>query len=465
MIKIALINPYTPDGNIVPPLGLLTLAAILESSGHEVAAFDESIDSKVISSIVDFKPDIIGISAVTSAVLSGRDLVNRLRNEFPGVTVVFGGPHPSAMPLEVISWPETDFVIAGEAEKSMQMLADWSNNHGTQGQLEKIPNLYYKTGTSVRYTYTAKFLTSEELNNLPLPAYHLMDIDRIASRIRHGLFRKGKRVLPYMATRGCPHKCTFCCRMMGSQVRRKQPNRVLDDIEGMVSRYDIDEIYMEDDNFTSSKPYALHILNGIIERQLPISLKFANGLRIDSLSEALLEKMRAIGCHSLGFGLESGSQKVLKLMQKNLDLTEVRNNVNKVKSFGFLVGANMILGYPGEIEEDIWDSFNFFKSLNLDSVAVVNLVPFPGTYVRKICEENGYLTEQAYSWNNYYFDIKNPKILIETENLRVEQLQKIMKKIFFKLYTDKKRIKTLLKNMTLEDIKDGVKIMIRKAIN
>ena len=438
------------------------MAAVLEKGGHQVAVFDQSFDPDVARFIVSFKPDIIGVSAVTSAVLSGRDMVKQIKREIPEAVILFGGPHPTAMPFEVVSWPEIDFVITGEGELSIQMLADWLDKKGSSDQLKKIPNLYFKSDTIVSYTYPAKFLTSDELTHLPLPAYHLLDVDRIASRIRHGLFRKGKRVLPYMATRGCPNQCTFCCRMMGSRVRRRHPDQVLNDLEDMIIRYDLDEIYFEDDNFTSSKSYALRILDGMIERGFPISVKFANGLRIDSISEEILEKMRSVGCHSLGFGLESGSERVLKLMQKNLNLAQVQNDIKKIKSFGFLVGANMILGYPGETENDIWEGFQFFESLNLDSIAVVNLIPFPGTAVREICEQNGYLTEQADSWDNYYFDIKNPKILIETEHLSQEQLKKILKKIFFKLYTDRTRLLTLLKNMSFSDIKDGTMMMIQK---
>jgi radical SAM superfamily enzyme YgiQ (UPF0313 family) len=133
-----------------------------------------------------------------------------------------------------------------------------------------------------------------------------------------------------------------------------------------------------------------------------------------------------------------------------------------IKSHGFLIGANMIIGYPGETEEDIWESYNFFQSLNLDSVAVVNLIPFPGTVVRKVCEEHGYLTDEANSWDNYYFDIKNPKILIETEYLSKQQLRNILKKIFFKFYTNPRRMITLLENMQLSDIIAGAKMMIQK---
>lgn len=462
MLNIALINPLTPDGNIVPPLGLLIIGSILEKQGHEVAIFDQNSDQDIFAKIRDCRPDFAGITAVTSAVLNGKRLASKLKKELPHVITVFGGPHPTSMPLEVVSWPEADFVVSGEGEKTMSMLVKWLENKGTTKQLEKIPNLYYKKDGIAHFTFKAEFLSSGELNNLPLPAYHLLDIDKISSLIRHGVFRRGKRVLPYMATRGCPHLCTFCCRMMGRRIRRKNPELVLKEIEYLVRTYDLDEIYLEDDNFTASKRFAMTVLDGIIERKLPISIKFANGVRIDTLDPVLLDKIRSAGGYSLSFGLESGSPKVLRLMKKNLDLENVRKLVSMSKSHGFLVGANMIIGHPGETEDDIWESYDYFQSLSLDSIAVVNLIPFPGTAVRKLCEKHDYLTDEAGSWDNYHFDIKDPKILIQTEFLGKEQLKKILKKVFFKLYTNPHRVISLIKNMQLSDILTGAKVFIQK---
>lgn len=463
MLKVALINPLTPDGNIVPPLGLLIIGSMLEKKGHDIVIFDQNSNEGIFSQIINFKPDITGITSVTSAVLNGRRLASKIKNEMPhDVFTVFGGPHPTSMPLEVISWPETDFVVSGEGEKAMSMLVEWIEHNGTSSQLGKIPNLYYKKDGVAYFTFKAEFLSSEELDSLPLPAYHLLDTDKISSLIRHGVFRRGKRVLPYMATRGCPHSCTFCCRNMGRQIRRKNPELVLEEIEYLVKTYNLDEVYLEDDNFTASIKFATTVLDGIIERKLPIAIKLANGVRIDTLDNKILEKLRLAGCYSLSFGLESGSPKVLQLMNKNLDLKNVRRIVSMIKSNGFLVGANMIIGYPGETENDIWESYSYFKSLNLDSIAIVNLIPFPGTAVRKLCESNGYLTEEAAIWDNYHFDIRSPKILIETEYLRKEQLISILKKLFFKLYTNPRRISTLFQNMQFTDMVQGIKLFWQK---
>lgn len=464
MPEVALINPAAPDSNFVPPLGLLILAAVLERQGHGVAVLDQNEDANIVDRIRDIRPDVIGITAVTSSVLNAKRLAARLKEESPQSVVVFGGPHPTSMPVETLSWPEVDFVVSGEAENAFGMLIEWIHAGGTPRQMSRIPNLHFKENGGARFTYQADFLSSQELDKLPLPAYHLLDVDRVSSRIRHGLFRRGRRVLSYMATRGCPHRCTFCCRMMGGGIRAKRPETVLREIESLVEAYKLDEIYLEDDNLTALKSFAVAILDGIIERGLPISIKLANGVRVDTLDDVLLDKLRRAGGYSLSFGLESGSPEVLRLMKKKLDLEKTRAVISMAKSHGFLVGANMIIGYPGETEQNIWDSYDYFRSLRLDSVAVVNLIPFPGTAVRDVCVEHGYLTEEANSWDNYYFDIREPRILIATDLLSKEQLKEILKKIFFKLYTNPRRMFSVLRNMQLSDIVEGASIFAQRVL-
>ena len=464
MANVALINPHTPDGNFVPPLGLLTLASVLEMGGHQVAIFDQNDTPDVLSDISGFNPDVIGVSAVTSALMAGKRLAKQLREAHPQARIVFGGPHPSAMPRQVLSWPEVDFVIVSEGELPFRQLVDWIEARGTLGQLGNIANLHYKHGDVLMNTPTSDYLDEAALINLPRPAYHLLDVDRIASKVRHGVFCQGKRILPYMASRGCPYLCTFCSVMMGRKVRRLPVERVLDDMEHLVNHYQVDQIYLEDDNFTASKKYANAILDGIYERGLPITLKFANGIRLENLHSPTLEKMRRAGVHSLSFGLESGSEKVLKLMKKSLDLEKTRRRVELIRSHGFLVGANMIIGYPGETEQDIWDSYHYFRQLNLDSTAVVNLIPFPGTDVRTVCEENGWLTAEADDWNNYYFDMGDPKVLIETEWLSQADVKRLLKQIFFRIYTNPRRVMTLARNASIRDLLSGAKMMASRMV-
>ena len=464
--RVALISPAAPDGNFTPPLGLLTLAAVLLANGHEVAVFDEMIHADAVAQALDYAPAVVGITGVTSSINRGLGIAARAKAALPGVAVVFGGPHPTALPEETLADPNVDFVVSGEGEAAMLGLAGWVAAHGfpyaADEALSAIPNLHYQQDGAARFTFRAPYLTAAELDLLPLPAYELLDIDASAEHFRHGVFRQGKRVLTYMASRGCPHKCAFCCRVMGSVVRRRLPRLVLDDLQTLVSRYRLDEIYFEDDNFTSNKAYAMEILDGIVERKLGVAIKFANGVRIDSLDDELLAAMRRAGCRALSFGLESGSRRTLEKMRKRLNLERVPAMVEKIRAHGFLVGANMIIGYPEETEADIEESYQFFRSLRLDSAAVVNLIPFPGTQVRDLCLEKGYLTPLAADWDNYYFDMRNPKILIETEQLPSEKLTSLMRSIFVRFYANPRRAWNLVRQLSLADLLAGAGIMLAR---
>ena len=208
----------------------------------------------------------------------------------------------------------------------------------------------------------------------------------------------------------------------GQQIADASADSALAEVAFLIQRYGIDELYVEDDNFTEARDKALAILERMAALRPRIWLKFANGVRVDRVDRELLLAMKAAGVYSLSFGIESGCPDTLRRMGKNLDLHVARENVLLAKSLGFLVGANCILGYPGDTLGDLDASLAFFLSLPLDSTAIVNLVPFPGTAVRRLCEQKGYLTEAAKDWSNYYFAINCPIPLWETPELPAEKL-------------------------------------------
>ena len=461
-MKIAFIQPMVRDGNLTPPLGILTIAAVMEDEGCEVRFFDERIADDALGATIDFRPDIVGISAVTPSVLRARELAVHIKDALPDAVVVFGGPHPTAMPEEVSGWDSVDFVVAGEGEYSFRDLCRCLLRGGTPSELSTVPNLCYSVEGSFVQNAMRPLLKQEELDKLPLPAFHLLNLEAVFKKTRHGLFQRGKRTLPVMGSRGCPNRCTFCCRVMGSRIRYRDTDLLLSEIEEMVRNYNLDEIYFEDDNFTADRKRAHAILDSLVERKLGIYIKFANGISADKVDREILEKMRKAGCYAISFGIESGSPRVLEMMRKNLSLKKVRENVRIAKSLGFLVGGNCIIGYPGETVQDIEQSLDFFTSLDLDSMAIVNLIPFPGTEVRRICEEKGYLTPEAHDWNNYIFDINKPRILVETELIDRVALMRIFNQAYRRMYLNPKKIFRFLKNMKPKDIIEGAKVMSRK---
>lgn len=445
-MRVALIQPYVPDLNTTPALGLLYLASVLERDGFETLVFDERLDSRTLDKILAWKPEIAGISAVTAAFPRGTKIAAELKKVFPGVTIVFGGPHPSAVPKDVAGEKDIDYVIEGEAEISFPRLCGRIRDNNADRTIKNI----------VR----SPFMSGEELDDLPFPAFHLMDINTYFRKGQtHGVYKKGRRAVPIMTTRGCPFTCAFCCRAMGNIIRKRSVANVASEIDELVRRYNIDELYVEDDNFTVDRKRAFELL-GVIKNSGVRYLKFANGVNINTVDEEMLLRMREANVYSVSFGIESGCPDTLGKMNKHISLRRARKIISFAKSIGLLVGANCIIGYPGETEDDVNKSLEYFFSLRLDSTAIVNLVPFPGTKARKLCEENRWLTKEAADWGNYYFSINNPIPLIETPYLSKTQLAGLIRKAYRKMYLNLSWLIKAAGKISLKNACVGIKLCL-----
>jgi radical SAM superfamily enzyme YgiQ (UPF0313 family) len=337
---------------------------------------------------------------------------------------------------EVIRNEAVDFCIVREGEVSALALCK-AVRDGQDHTI--IRNLICKAGKDVIKTEVAPFLTGSELDSLPYPAYHLLELEKLFSTVSHGLFTKGARVLPIMTTRGCPNQCTYCCRIMGYRIRTRTVDSVMKEIEYLRTRFNIDELYFEDDNFTQDRERAIHILTSIRDNHPGLFIKFANGLRIDQVDEEILVRIKEAGGYWVGFGIESGSSKTLEKMKKHINLETARRNIGLAIKLGLKVGSNCIIGYPDETIEDIKESLEFFRKLDLDSFAIVNLVPFPGTAVHRTCKEKGYLTKYADNWDNYSFRLFNARPLIETPSLSKRELKRYVRIAYVKLYLSSPR--------------------------
>jgi len=470
-MKVALYIPPIPDENTTPQLGPLYLLAVLERDGFDGRLFDARIDRRAFLKLLAFEPDLVGVSAVTPGYLGGLRAAARLKELRPEVPIVFGGPHPSSLPQQVAAEPAVDYVIVGEGERAfLDLCRRLRDGDASPASLREVSNLAFASGGEVIATERAPFLSAEELDALPAPAFHRMDLDAyFAGTQTHGLFQRGKRILPLMSSRGCPQSCTFCCRVMGSRVRARSVEAVLDEVRFLVDAYGIDEVYFEDDNFTVQRERALEILGRLAAFRPPIWLKFANGLRADKVDAELLAAMKQARVYSLSFGIESGSPATLAKMKKHLDLDLARQNVLLAKSMGFLVGANCILGYPGETLDDVQQSLDFFLGLPLDSMAIVNLVPFPGTEARETCEREGWLTDAARDWDSYYFAISRPIPLIETPSLSAQQLIAAVRRAYRRMYLRPRWLWRSLRHLSPGRALQGAGLMLglrdrRKAV-
>lgn len=434
-VKIALVQPSLPDKNYLPNLGILYIASVLERDGFEVAFFDENYCTSIVDKIVAYEPALVGFTVVTAAMNRVCHHATKLKSKLDNVVIAIGGPHVHACPMESIQNSEIDFAIIGEGEQPLLQLARCHRDGNARHEVfVNIENLLFIHQKKLYRTPTRPFLDSAELDELPYPAFHLLDLDKVFKNVAHGLYSTGKRILPIMTSRGCPHECTFCCRTMGKKVRFRSMENVLNEIDTMVDDYQIDELYFEDDNFTVNKKRAKQILTAVRQRHPRLNIKFANGLRADKVDKELLLEIKSAGAYWVGFGVESGSPRVLNLMKKKLDLDAAMKNIKLASELGLKTGANFIIGYPGETLRDVLTSIRYFKSLDLDSIAIVNLVPFPGTEAHRVCEANGYLTSVAKNYDNYYFGIVKIKTLIRTPHLSPFMLRALVSYAYFTFY-------------------------------
>ena len=465
-MKTALFIPYLPDENTTPSLGPLYILSVLEKNGIDGFLFDERIDNKALDKLIAYNPDLVGVSSVTPAYLRSLKAVKKIKEILPNVKIAFGGAHPSILPESVISEQLVDYVFIGESEFSfLELCKKIQENNISRESLSQVKNLFFKTGSGCGIVQTPKqpFLENKDLDGLPFPAFHRMNIDLYFSNSQtHGLFKRGKRILPIMTSRGCPSTCTFCCRVMGRKIRSRSVENVMAEVDYLIKNYKIDEIYFEDDNFTVLRERALEILDRMAAIKPAVYLKFANGIRADLVDRKILEAMKKANVYALSFGIESGSPKTLLKMKKGLNLEKAKENILLAKSMGFLVGSNCIIGYPEETIEDIKESIDFFMKLPLDSMAIVNLVPFPGTEARSSCESKGYLTEKAKNFDNYYFSINNPIPLIKTPMLSENELVSIIHKTYNRMYLRPAWIIRSIKHLSLSQIIKGIKTLMLK---
>jgi len=431
-MKIAIVQPKNPNDIFMPALGLLYIAALLEKNGFIVKVFDENYDPDYFDKIIDFKPSLVGFTCITSSINRILKASEEFKKRLPYIKLVLGGPHITVMADEVMKNSAVDYCIVGEGEYPMLKLSVALTQNVSD--VSDINNLVYRSKGAIVRNKSAPVLNEFELDNLPYPAFHLLDLREVFRNSLHGTFSKGKRILPIMSSRGCSGVCTYCCRMMGNKIRYRSSDSIISEIRYLVEKFRADEIYFEDDNFTADKNRALKILEEIRINFPGLYIKFANGLRADEVDEDILKYIKQAGGYWVGFGIESGCPATLKLMRKNLNLDIAKKNVIIAKKIGLKVGSNCIIGYPGETLQNIEESLRFFEKLNLDSLAIVSLIPFPGTEAHALCKKNGYLTESAKNYDNYCFQIYKVNPLIRTPMLNDRKLKRLIKVAYLRLY-------------------------------
>ena len=415
-MRVLLINPYYPLSETPsPPLGLAYLASALSEAGMEVRILDLVVNpysQKMLQTLIeDFNPQVAGITAVTMTFDSAIGVIEDIKRIDPDILTIMGGPHVSFCARETLNaYPQLDVIGLGEGERTIvELVRKAHNGHAGAG----VKGIAYRKGRQI--CFTEKRQTIANLDDLPDPDRSLLPLGR---------YRALGMPISLTTSRGCPHKCIFCVgrKMVGARVRYRSAGKIVDEMEYLNS-LNFHQINIADDLFTANKNHCNAVCDEIIKRGL--QLKWTSFARVDTVSDAVLAKMKAAGCSAVSFGIESADPQILKTIKKGITLKQVEDAVAMCRRAGIMPFASFILGLPGETPQTIKETMEFGNRLKKQglSFGFHLLAPFPGTEVRENSERYGIkiLTDD---WSQYHAN----RAIVETPSVDHRTLDEIVVK-------------------------------------
>lgn len=363
-----------------PPLGLFYIATYLKTfSNYEVEILDcfaEKLDFEEIKAkIRTTKPDIVGISAMTHFWVDVVEISRIAKELFPNIKVVVGGPHATIYPISTVKNKYIDYAISGEAEFSFKKLLDAISDNWAEEDISKITGVATKLHLERGKTNAdIEHQRIENLNEIPFPDHNLIDNRKYLS-----VFAKKGTFTTLMTSRGCPFNCIFCDRL-GKEFRAVNADNVIKEIKGCI-QLGITNFFLHDDTFTVDKERVKKICEAIKREHLVI--KWEARARVDCIDYELLKQMKQAGLSRISFGVESGNEKILTNLRKDISLNRVREAFRWCRELRITTLADFMLGSPGENLEEIDDTLKLVKQIKPDYVQFSITCPYPATPLYK----------------------------------------------------------------------------------
>ncbi len=438
MSKILLIKPrfLIPDLlAITQPMGLMYIAATLKKAGHETRIHDCGSDYKDLNilrrTITDWKPDFIGLSIIITELEQTKIIMAIIREILPEVPVTFGGPWPSANPEESIKTYGADFVVMGEGELVFPDLIDAVNR---KRPTDSIPGTASRVNGNIRIN-EGRYLTEEELDALPFPAWELLD---------HYLYAKmpsfscvGFR--PYMTivtSRGCPFKCIYCHQTMGKVFRKRSAQSVLAEMEELRFRHGFKEFEIADDCFNLDRERMSAILTGIKNKLGDIKMHFPNGLRSDMLEPEDMTAFKNAGTVSACFAIETASPRLQKVINKNLNIEKATRVIDASVKAGIYSTGYFMIGFPTESLEEASATVEYAVRSNLHCATFMFVTPLQGSELARMAFDLLKNRNQTIEPPNITY-FSNP---LNLSAMSDHDLKKIFRSAYRRFYFSPKRI-------------------------
>jgi anaerobic magnesium-protoporphyrin IX monomethyl ester cyclase len=438
------------DVNPLPPMGLGYIASVMENLGIDVKIVDCMMegwhtrkdiggglikigisDEEIRTIISEFQPDMVCVNNQFSKQYKNAHKIYEITKSVDNsILTQAGGAHPTVMPEFCLEDPNLDFVVIGEGEIVIEKLIKVLE--ASSLDLSGIDGLGYKKEGQIFVNAKTSYI--ENLDSISYPAYHLMNLQNYFGQdMSHGK-RHHKRFSPIITSRGCPAKCTFCTayKVWGRKYRYRSPENVIGEMKLLKENYGIEELLIEDDNFTANPQRAEKICDLMVKNNFDFKWDTPNGVAAFALTDQLLRKMQKAGCYKINIAVESGNQNTLNnIIKKPLNLSKVEHIIDVCREIKLDFGVFLIMGMPGDTLDGMWDNYRFARKIKVFDPFISVATPYPGSELYDVCNEKGYLSD-----NFSLEDLFIRSFPISTEDWTPREIKRLMLRgyLYLKFY-------------------------------
>lgn len=352
------------DAGEVPPIGLMYIAgALIRQGRHEVKIIDNMLHRNSVEDIVniihEYNPSIIGVGAYTPTFYDTIHICNEVKKVRPEQLIVLGGPHVLYFPNETMAHDAIDYLVLGESEETFP---EFCNSLEEGSSFNHITGIVFKKDGKVVQTGPPAVI--KNINDSPFPAFNIIDYKRYYNAIG-----SGNAMAVICSSRGCPFKCTYCCKP-DATYRSRSVENVIKEMEQYYN-HGIREFIFYDDLFNIQKKRVVEISQAIIERKWKIKWNFRG--RVDAVDKEMLDIAKAAGCWQIYYGVEAGTDDGLREIKKNITIDQVKRAVKLTREAGIISSTNWIIGLPHQkSRKDILEQIK--TAISIDSVyAQINI--------------------------------------------------------------------------------------------
>lgn len=422
--KVVLFFPSYASDEAAPPLALLHLAAPLVASGYDVRIVDSAVSPDCARAVLGEAQDAlcVGISMVTGPMITqGVEVARAVRGAHPRVPIVAGGWHPSILPDQTLAAPYFDVVVKGQGETTLLEIA--GRYERGERDLEGVAGCLFKRADGRVVRNAERGYT--DINALPKRPFHLVDFEAYARKC------EGTRWILFCTSHGCPWDCSYCSNasVYGRNWKPLAPEAAVAQMAELARRYRLQVVDIIDDNYLVRRDRSLEIAERLIAEGLGVAYYIQTRTdQVDRLSDAELAILARSGLKRIFFGLESGSPRVMRSVNKRLDLETAYRTAERCGRVGIRPSFNLIFGLPAEEEEDLRDTLAVVDRIgraNPDADFFTNIFsPYPGSPIWPLAVERGVREPQSLEeWAAFYPKIQRLPWLQGARHARIQRIR------------------------------------------